>query len=186
VACFDKIGCRHVFTQIASLSRLRSVLAGCNGDTIHAHVEQSLLNAGGNLDESWEDLKPAAWKNIVDDSLLLKRLLTVGYHDLLEDDQHMGFESEIASKSFKELNLSERLLQTRVNDIVRELHLIGYRSPGRSVNSAIIIDTGVARRPQQNCGSEGPTQSRSWSNGGNRSQPIEIDAGKSNPKIRFV
>ena len=76
VAAFDANGCAQLIGQIAIISRLRSFLETyqADSDTLHAHIEQAVLN----IRDGWTH-RPDWWTASDYDILLIKRLVHDGF-----------------------------------------------------------------------------------------------------------
>jgi hypothetical protein len=90
---FDKKGCRNVLSQVASVSRIRSVYMEYSYEDLLAKIEKATKNlvASGDV---WEH-KPDWWGppsqpqgSTGHDSLLLERLLSSGYNSILESNEN--------------------------------------------------------------------------------------------------
>lgn len=143
-SCFDRQGCWDVFCQIASVSRLRSIFMNYNDENF-TRVQQAIERISQKFDY-WED-KPASWQTGSDDLLLLQRLLSVGFYALSGSEISVGVQSYIDRTSYSKLNLSEATLQSRINDLVRELHEIEVRAAVSAVtvqtrSPEYLVDTG--------------------------------------------
>jgi hypothetical protein len=146
VASFDSASCGHVFGQISLVSRLRNLLSKYDGDSLHAHVQQAVLN----ISEVWPD-RPSWWSNTsgLHDVLLLQRLFHEGFESLLQTKAsynilalvcarsmmqrcnettfigHLTFFlllEQHAHASYKAAGITKSALQSRARQLVQELH----------------------------------------------------------------
>ena len=148
VSAFDKQRCRDVFAQVAALCRLQSAVATCSGDLLVARVQQASANCLQFPDDLWREFHPKSWKIGTDDLLLVKRLTSSGFLELIENKSSQGVSSKLSSKSFRQCGLNERILQHRVNELVRELHEIESHAGRDAVNAIAIEEAALAPRPQ--------------------------------------
>ena len=95
VASFDTTGCAVLASQIALVSRLHSVLEMYKDDpdSLHAHVEQAVLN----IRENWSD-RPSWWSadNSEFDMLLLRRLARDGFEGFMHSKMSFGLEATVS------------------------------------------------------------------------------------------
>jgi hypothetical protein len=97
---FDKKGCRNVLSQVASVSRIRSVYVEYSYDDLLAKMEKATKNlvASGDV---WEQ-KPDWWGppsqqhgSTSHDSILLERLLSSGYNSILESNENLSHSGQV-------------------------------------------------------------------------------------------
>jgi hypothetical protein len=97
---FDKKGCRNVLSQIASVSRIRSVYVEYRYEELLAKMEKAAKNlvASGDV---WEQ-KPEWWGppsqaqgSTGHDSLLLERLLSSGFDSVLESNENPSHSGQV-------------------------------------------------------------------------------------------
>ena len=118
-AVFDKKGCRLVAAQVAMMSRLHSVFMLYDGHSLSEKIVKAAKTAEAGGDK-W-DKEPAGWSS-ASDVVLLNRLVDSGMTDIfLRGTCSFGQESvaAFASSSFR---LTKGALQTRANQLTRELH----------------------------------------------------------------
>jgi hypothetical protein len=119
----DVEGARCVMAQIALVSRLRSFYTG-NGREL---LPRRLENAVSQIKDNWE-AQPEFWlvnndSTVKHDRLLLERLVRRGFAHILDDTGSCGLSPlPAAAISFKQIGLSKGALQTRANQLARELH----------------------------------------------------------------
>jgi hypothetical protein len=151
-ASFDNRDCRMVINQIATVTRVRSIMRSSSGDNLYA----KLLSAV-NMAESKGFKMVAGWWNkagqdssgIHHDFLALNRLLESGYGGVMDsknlysnNDMVSGHNTQcedaryytysdvflkLSTKSFKEVGLNIVDIQNRINTLTCELHLIDER-----------------------------------------------------------
>eukprot|EP00934_Nitzschia_sp_Nitz4_P009022 Nitzschia sp. Nitz4//scaffold97_size77645//18109//25086//NITZ4_005513-RA/size77645-augustus-gene-0.24-mRNA-1//1//CDS//3329560641//9012//frame0 len=126
VAAFlDKKSAKQVISQIAMLTRLRSLVVKTPKETFPDLVSEAMVKSS-RLGDSWEKC-PSWWNHdTVDHSLLLlNRLHQHGFSNVLANVDGFGPTTEHnEKKSPKDLNLSKASLQIRANQLVRELHTL--------------------------------------------------------------
>jgi hypothetical protein len=99
---FDKKGCRNVLSQVASVSRIRSVYVEYRYEDMLAKMEKATKNlvASGDV---WEQ-KPEWWGppsqpqpqgSTGHDSLLLERLLSSGFDSVLESNENLSHSGQV-------------------------------------------------------------------------------------------
>jgi hypothetical protein len=97
---FDKRGCRNVLSQVASVSRIRSVYVEYRYEDLLAKTEKATKNlvASGDV---WEQ-KPDWWGppsqpqgSTSHDSLLLERLLSSGFDSILESNENLSHSGQV-------------------------------------------------------------------------------------------
>ena len=118
-AAFEKKGCRFVVAQIAMMSRLRSVFVSSEGRSLSEKIVKAsrMVKSGG---EKW-DKEPAGWSP-ESDVVLLRRLVDSGLTDIcLRGTCSFGQES-VPAFSSATFRFTKSVLQTRANQLTRELH----------------------------------------------------------------
>lgn len=130
-AIMDKKGSRAVMSQMALMTRLRSLFLGKEPKA--ARLEKALISLVASGDK-WE-WEPTWWatansqskekSTIRNDQLLLERLLHRGFAGVLEDTKSYGLGDVAAARtSFKNLGLTKAAVQVRAGQLARELHAV--------------------------------------------------------------
>ncbi|VEU34941.1 unnamed protein product [Pseudo-nitzschia multistriata] len=125
-AFLDKTSARQVTSQISMLSRLRSILVQCSEKEFRSKLSRAIRQSKRN-DDDWEK-KPSWWEDSTEEHsfLLLTKLSEYGFAKIMTAVKARdGFGA--AGEDYDNmtaLKLTKPSIQTRANQLVRELHAI--------------------------------------------------------------
>lgn len=101
IATFDKKSCRAVLSQVAMLTRCRSILLQRNGFELQSRFEQAAENLKMQGDK-WEQ-QPDWWASkellsstVSNDLLLVQRLTEHGFEDILDSTKNFGIRGKVS------------------------------------------------------------------------------------------
>ena len=125
-AFFDKTSARQVTSQIAMLSKLRYILSQHNVKEFRVRLKRAMKQSK-RTDDEW-DKRPEWWDDSTDEHsfLLLKKLNNYGFRKIMTSPKALdGFGApDVDYEDMLELKLTKPSMQTRANQLVRELHAI--------------------------------------------------------------
>ena len=125
-AFLDKKSAKEITSQIAMLSKLRSVLTQNTEPEFRAKLKRAMKHSK-RADDEWEK-RPEWWDDstIEHSFLLLKKLNHFGFRRIMMSPKALdGFGApEVDYEDMIDLKLSKPSMQTRANQLVRELYAI--------------------------------------------------------------
>lgn len=125
-AFLDKTSARQVTSQIAMLSKLRSILYLHNEKDFRAKLKRAMKQSK-RTDDDWEK-RPEWWDDSTDEHsfMLLKKLNEYGFSKIMTSPKALdGFGApDVDYEDMVHLKLTKPSMQTRANQLVREMHAI--------------------------------------------------------------
>jgi hypothetical protein len=125
-AFLDKSSARQVTSQIALLSKLRSILTHHNEKEFRNKLKRAMKQSK-RTDDDWEK-RPGWWDDSTDEHsfLLLKKLNEYGFRKIMTSPKALdGFGApDMDYEDMDDLKLTKPSMQIRANQLVRELYAI--------------------------------------------------------------
>ncbi len=125
-AFFDKASARQVTSQIALLSKLRTLLTQHSEMDFRMKLKRAMKQSE-RTDDDWEK-RPEWWNDSTEEHsfLLLKKLNEYGFRKIMTSSKAIdGFGApDVDYEVMLDLKLTKPSIQIRANQLVRELHAI--------------------------------------------------------------
>ena len=170
-AFLDKTSARQVTSQIAMLSKLRALLSQHDETEFRMKLKRAIKQSKKS-DDDWEK-RPEWWDDSTEEHsfLLLKKLNEYGFRKIMTTPKALdGFgAADIDYEDMLDLKLPKPLIQTRANQLVRELHTIEdhdhmlqmvakRRKSSQKFDSLAVVTSSGSRNPSPtNGGNESST-----------------------------